>query len=108
LTPGDQCQLKDGGWKTYRPETNEATGNHPFRVKPSEDPEPRPIPECCLATVTGAAIRGRSVAARDLRVGDILITRDGRRMLVTRLSSRHVQLKAYNLHAEGLNNSRPG
>jgi hypothetical protein len=91
-----------------RGETIEATGNHPIWVESGEELDQRPVPECCPAEVPGAAIRGRWVAARDLRVGDILITRDGRRVPVTNLASRHVKMKVYNLHVAGLNNYAVG
>jgi hypothetical protein len=52
-----------------------------------------------------AAIPGRWVHAIDLRVGDILFTRDGRRVPVTNVSVRQGKMKVYNLQAEGLHNT---
>src|SRR5207244_9519749 len=67
-------------------ETIEATGGHPFWVISGEDLDKRPVPEHCPAEVPNAAIPGRWVNAVDLRVGDVLFTRDGRRVPVTNVS----------------------
>jgi hypothetical protein len=89
-------------------ETIEATGGHPFWVISGEDLDRRPVPEHCPAEVPNAAIPGRWVNAIDLRVGDILFTRDGRRVPVTNVSARHVTTKVYNLQVEGLHNYAVG
>jgi hypothetical protein len=66
------------------------------------------VPEHCPAEVPNTAIPGRWVNAIDLRVGDILFTRDGRRVPVTNVSVRHVKMKVYNLQVEGLHNYTVG
>jgi hypothetical protein len=58
--------------------------------------------------VPNGAIPGRWVNAIDLRVGDILFTRDGRRVPVTKVSVRHVQTKVYNLQVAELENYTVG
>jgi hypothetical protein len=58
--------------------------------------------------VPNAAIPGRWINAIDLRVGDIWFTRDGRRVPVTNVSVRHVQMKVDHLQVEGLHNDAVG
>jgi hypothetical protein len=58
--------------------------------------------------VPNAAIPGRWVNVIDLRVGDVLFTRDGRRVPVTNLPVRHVKMKVCNLQVEGLHNYAVG
>jgi hypothetical protein len=89
-------------------ETIEATGGHPFWVISGEDLDKRPIPAHCPAEVPNAAISGRWVNAIDLRVGDILFTRDGRRVPVTNVSVRNVKTKVYNLQVAELENYAVG
>jgi hypothetical protein len=89
-------------------ETIEATGGHPFWVISGEDLDKRPVPEHCPAEVPNAAIPGRWVNAIDLRVGDILFTRDGRRVPVTNVSVRYAKMKVYNLQVAELENYAVG
>jgi hypothetical protein len=89
-------------------ETIEATGGHPFWVISGEDLDKRPVPEHCPAEVPNATIPGRWVNAIDLRVGDGLFTRDGRRVPVTNVSVRHARMKVYNLQVAELENYAVG
>ncbi len=89
-------------------ETIEATGGHPFWVISGGDLDKRPIPQHCPAEEPNAAIPGRWVNAIDLRVGDILFTRDGRRVPVTNVSIRHTKMKVYNLQVADLHNYAVG
>ncbi len=89
-------------------ETIEATGGHPFWVISGEELDKRLVPEHCPAEVPNAAIPARWVNAIDLRIGDVLFTRDGRRVPATNVSVRHVKMKVYNLQVEGLENYAVG
>jgi hypothetical protein len=58
--------------------------------------------------VPNAATPGRWVSAIDLRLGDILVARDGRGVSVTKLSVRHANMKVYNLQVAELENDAVG
>lgn len=89
-------------------ETIEATGKHPFWVISGEDLDKRPVPQHSPAEVPNSALPGRWVEAIDLRAGDVLFTRDGRRVPVTHVSVRQVKTTVYNLQVEDLNNYAVG
>src|SRR6266545_3256103 len=89
-------------------ETIEATAGHPFWVVSGEELDKRPVPEDCPAEVPNAAIFGRWLNAVDLRVGDILFTREGRCVPVTHVAVRDVKTKVFNLQVEELANYAVG
>jgi hypothetical protein len=109
IIPPPQPQLaRPAGPSPSGGETIEATGGHPFWVIAGEDLDKRPIPQHCPAEEPNAAIPGRWVNAIDLRVGDVLFTRDGRRVPVTHVSVRQVKTTVYNLEVEELHNYAVG
>lgn len=77
-----------------------ATANHPFYVLQGKYLDVRPLP----ADVPGAERRidgeGRWVEARNLKIGDLLLSRSGNGLTVTELSTRRASLEVYNLEVE--------
>ena len=84
--------------------TVNATGNHPFYVLRGENlgsrPEPLDVPEEERQTTA----EGRWVEARDLRAGDVLMSKGGDGVTITGLSSRHRSLEVYNLAVDAHHN----
>jgi hypothetical protein len=83
-------------------------GGRPVWVISGEDLDQRPVAEHRPAEVPNAAIPGRWVNAIDPRVGDILFSRDGRRVPVTNVSPRHAEMKVYNLRGPNSRTPRSG
>ncbi len=82
----------------------QATGNHPFYVMSGEGLERRPAPREVSVEEQRAARAGRWVQARDLQVGDVLMSQIGERLSVTGLASRQAKSTVYNLDVEGFRN----
>jgi hypothetical protein len=78
-----------------------ATGNHPFLVLRGAGLARRPAPEDVPPGEQNALPRGRWVAARDLRPGDMLADRSGQGALVTGVAAVREELPVYNLSAAG-------
>jgi len=88
--------------------TIEATGGRPVRVISREDLNQRPVPEHWPPEVPNAAMPGRWVNVMDPRVGDILLTWDGRRVPETNVSLRLAEMKVHNLPVARLENEAVG
>jgi RHS repeat-associated protein len=80
--------------------TVEATGNHPFWVIAGVDLGGRAAPEDVYPDERALQADGRWIAARDLRPGDVLLTRDGERATIEHLAMRHDQIAVYNITVE--------
>lgn len=89
----------------------EATGNHPFWVAAGaglpDRPEAHDVPAGERAALASGGDRshgaaGRWVEARDLRVGDRVLLRDGRTTPVEGVAIRPAALPVYNLEVAGL------
>src|SRR5262249_47713502 len=81
-------------------EVIEATSNHPFWVSEGEGLDLRECSAHASAREPEARVPGRWVEAGDLRVGDVLLLKIGRRAAVTGLSVREAPGKGYNFHLE--------
>ncbi|MCK4514346.1 MAG: hypothetical protein KAU31_03760, partial [Spirochaetaceae bacterium] len=95
---GDMIRIQAGGSQF------EATGNHPFYVLRGEALDPRPEPLDVPLTERRTGQDGRWVSARDLRVGDLLMTRNGNGAVVTGLTSQERSSEVYNLTVENYHN----
>jgi hypothetical protein len=74
-----------------------------------EELDDRPKPDhVALAEVRGAIVPGRWVDAGDLRVGDVVLLMDGRRLPVEEILVRQVEEKVYNFQVRGLHNYAVG
>ena len=91
----------DGDVVTVRAGSSEvaATGNHPFFVVAGAGLESRPPAADVPPGERRATPAGRWVAARDLEVGDALLTREGT-AVITELRTRREALQVYNLVVE--------
>jgi len=88
---GDMITIRAGG------QTVEATWNHPFLVVRGDDLGTRRVPMDLPEDESVSTIHGRWVEARDLRAGDVLLTRIGLNATVARVSSRHERTEVYAL-----------
>ena len=87
----------------------ESTQHHPFWVVEGADLDRRPKPDHLVAAWEPyPSIPGRWVDAHDLRVGDVLFLRDGRRVAIEAIASRPVAAKVYNFEVEDLHNYAVG
>jgi hypothetical protein len=83
----------------------ESTYHHPYWVVEGEDLAERPAPDHVRAiTVRDAIVPGRWVDAGDLRIGDVLLLQDGRRLPIEEIVVRQATCRVYNLAVEGLRN----
>jgi hypothetical protein len=82
----------------------EATGNHPFWVISGEALESRPIAADVPSDDLDSWKGGRWVAAQNLRPGDWLRTKDGKRVSISTISSEYREANVYNLTIEDLHN----
>jgi hypothetical protein len=80
----------------------EATTNHPFWVVVGEDLARRSCSHDVYAHGQDVAAQGGWVEAGSLRVGDVLLVRDGSAATVERISSRRARLIVYNITVESL------
>ena len=89
-------------------ETIEATWNHPFLVVRGADLEFRRVPMDLPAGEAVSTVHGRWVEARDIRIGDVLLVRNGTAAVVEGTSSRNTTGEVYFLEIEGLHNHAVG
>ena len=92
-------------------DTVEATWNHPFLVVRGKDLETRRVPMDLPAGEAVATNHGRWVEARDIRRGDVLMSRSGVTSTVSGVSSRNERAEVYFLVIDGFHNhavGRPG
>lgn len=75
----------------------EATGSHPFLVVEGQKLQERPVAKDVPAEELAQVRGGRWVEARDLCVGDVLLTQNQGRISITRLSSETRRDRVYNL-----------
>jgi Mg-chelatase subunit ChlD len=79
-----------------------ATGNHPFWVEAGDGLHSRPLAEDLGGSSILTGVSGRWVSARDLRVGDELVTRSGVTVLQSvRTIAAHASRTVYNLAVAG-------
>jgi hypothetical protein len=79
----------------------EATGEHPFWVLYGADLAARPPPhELSERDMAPSQSGGRWVAAKDLRVGDVLLLSGDKEGRVEAITAREVSQKVYNLRVE--------
>jgi hypothetical protein len=90
---GDLVGVTVGG------ETIESTRHHPWWVVRGEELAERPA---------DATVPGRWVDAGDLRVGDLLLLRDGRQLPITALATRSTTEPVYNFCVENLHSYAVG
>jgi hypothetical protein len=83
-------------------EVIEATAHHPFWVVRGEALGARPTAEHIPEVPAGSRVTGRWVDAIDLRVGDVLLLRNGRECPVQKLQVREAALPVYNFRVENL------
>jgi hypothetical protein len=81
-----------------------ATGNHPFCVLDGDRLSVRPQPRDVPANERGSVGSGRWVEAQDLKTGDGLKSRNGDRLVITKVSRRRVSSLVYNIEIEGCHN----
>lgn len=87
----------------------ESTYHHPYWVVEGRDLDARPKPDhVAAAEVQNAIVPGRWVDAGDLRVGDVLLLRDGRHSRVDEVLVRQVEQPIYNFQVQGLHNYAVG
>jgi RHS repeat-associated protein len=79
-----------------------ATDMHPFWVLKGEKLDSRPRPDHIAEAPDGTKVPGRWVDARDLRVGDMLLLKDGRQLPVTALATKPVSQAVYNFQVDDL------
>ncbi len=131
VLPGDRvwaCDLTTSGWElrsvveTYvteyvgetirvmvAGEWIESTRHHPFWVAEGKNLADRPTPEHVAAAMAeGGTLPGRWVDAGDLLVGDLLLLKDGREVLIEAIEVHLVAVKVYNFQVEGLHNYAVG
>jgi hypothetical protein len=85
-----------------------ATAGHPFWVLDGVNLLARPPPDHGPASEPGARRPGRWVNAADLRVGDVVLLRDGRAERITRIDVRRERTTVYNFHVADLHNYAAG
>jgi hypothetical protein len=87
----------------------DSTYHHPYWVIEGEELEARPRPEHIQAAFEpGAVLPGRWVDAGDLRRGDVLLLKDGRRPAVEAIGIRQAAEKIYNFQVADLHNYAVG
>ena len=95
---GDMITIRTGA------ATLEATGNHPFCVLRGRRLASRPVSGEIPPAEQRPAGGGRWVEARDLREGDVLLSRVGREAIITGLSSERQRREVYFLEIQGRHN----
>ena len=80
----------------FEGETLEATPDHPFWVLAGANLAARPKPKHVPAVEPDSALPGRGVDAGDLRPGDLLQLRDGRRVPIRAVRTRPADETVYN------------
>jgi hypothetical protein len=88
-------------------ETIETSWNHPFLVVRGQDLESRPMPMDLPPGEAVSTDHGRWVEARDIRAGDVLLTRSGE-TTVSGTSSRKTRGEVYFLEIEKFHNHAVG
>jgi hypothetical protein len=86
----------------------EATWNHPFLVVQGAELGSRRLPMDLPAGEEVATIHGRWVEAREIREGDVLLSRSGGSSTVIGTSSRNVTGEVYFLETEEFHNHAVG
>lgn len=81
-----------------------ATGNHPFFVLQGEHLASRPLPQEIQKEEQSATGNGRWVEARDVKLGDVLRSKNSGNLTVTGLSSEQVVTEVYHLEIEEYHN----
>jgi serine protease inhibitor len=99
---GDVISIRAGG------AVIDATANHPFYVLRGSSLDTRPQPADVPPAERRTGREGRWVSARDLRVGDLLMTSSGHPAMVSRLSDRQESIEVYNLTVESHHNYTVG
>jgi hypothetical protein len=99
---------RPAGARQPRGETVEANGGRAFWVVSGEDLNQRPVSQHCPAEVPNVATPGRLVNAIDLRLGDILVCSNGRRVTEPDVSVWHDKMKVHNLQVAELENDAGG
>ncbi len=95
---GDMITIQIG------PISVEATGNHPFFVLHGAHLASRPVPQDLPTNESVYAGGGKWVEARDLRVGDVLITRGRQEVSITEVTNRFTITEVYNLNVDNNHN----
>jgi len=99
---GQMFTIRAGG------ETIEATWNHPFLVMRGEDLESRPVPMDLPAAEAVSTDHGRWVQAREIRAGDVLLSKTGGTATVAGTSVRSMRGEVYFLQIEEFHNHAVG
>jgi serpin B len=99
---GQMFTIRTGG------ETIETTWNHPFLVVRGEDLESRPVPMDLPAGEAVSTDHGRWVQAREIRTGDVLLSRRGGTVTVTGTSAGKMKGEVYYLEIQGFHNHAVG
>jgi hypothetical protein len=85
-----------------------ATGGHPFWVASGDDLEKRPSCDCLPDSEQGMFSDGRWVYARDLQLGDVVISRANFGMLIRGLKTSSKKILVYNFLVDDLHNYAVG
>lgn len=93
---------------TVAGETIETTPGHPFWVVRGEELAYRPWPEHAGPPNASGVVEGRWVKAGDVRVGDVLLLRDGRQVPIEKIEVRPGGQAVYNFRVEGLDSYAVG
>ena len=80
----------------------EATGNHPFWVVAGEGLESRSAAEHVYDHERDMTANGRWIDARDLQVGDALLSQHDSSVIIVGLSTRQETTWVYNIHVAGM------
>jgi serpin B len=89
-------------------DTINATWNHPLFVVSGVDLEARRVPMDLPVDEDVSQVHGRWVEARDMRVGDVLMTRSGQSSTVIGTSSQHMAAEVYTLEIDNHHNYAVG
>ncbi|NLE38867.1 MAG: hypothetical protein GX621_12655 [Pirellulaceae bacterium] len=79
----------------------QATGNHPFWVVDGDDLRGRPAAQDVYSHERDLTHNGRWVEARELRIGDQLLSVSGTRISIESLSTAHHHGRVYNMQVDG-------
>ena len=93
---------------TLSGETILATGDHPFWVVAGDELEQRPLSAHLPITPGDRQVAGRWVGAECLRVGDILLDRQGDRTAVGQLDIRRIRGTVHNLRVSHIHSYAVG
>lgn len=89
-------------------DTIEATWNHPFLIVRGVDLNTRRVPMDVPRDEEVTSIHGRWVEARDIELGDVLMTKTGRSSIVAGTSSRNEAAEVYFLETDEFHNHAVG